>query len=316
LHTCIYDTSKSNNGLCDVCQVFGATGWRRRFQLSVSAQGELAWAGERPLNIRPAGRTRGWFLHPGWLGTLKLNLTGEFSSAARIRALLRLLETQGSLGARPQLGYGYFRVIESEQTMEGFYWETIGEKVIGELPDLRTFTFFKLRFRPKGISWWRSVPGLRELRSQQDSWTLLERLAQRGMMPTAPALKNHLRFETPWSSVTLPHWLFGTLRRDERMRSKVALSWAYRLENSDEWEMRGWVFLPQDATGRVARNEVVDILKRKLEQPQEWLRAIGLQAADYKSASVTFFPSSAPWQLHTSQEVVAFLNDALPEQLP
>lgn len=27
-HTCLYDTKKPNDGLCDVCRIFGATGWR------------------------------------------------------------------------------------------------------------------------------------------------------------------------------------------------------------------------------------------------------------------------------------------------
>ena len=34
-HSCIYDPENPNNGLCNACQVFGATGWRRRFRLVV-----------------------------------------------------------------------------------------------------------------------------------------------------------------------------------------------------------------------------------------------------------------------------------------
>jgi CRISPR-associated protein Cmr1 len=34
-HKCLYDSKKSNNGLCDICQIFGATGWKRRFWLEV-----------------------------------------------------------------------------------------------------------------------------------------------------------------------------------------------------------------------------------------------------------------------------------------
>ncbi|RRR68782.1 MAG: type III-B CRISPR module RAMP protein Cmr1 [Candidatus Viridilinea halotolerans] len=32
---CLYDPSKPDNGICAVCHVFGATGWRRRFRLEV-----------------------------------------------------------------------------------------------------------------------------------------------------------------------------------------------------------------------------------------------------------------------------------------
>lgn len=34
-HRCIYDAAKANDGLCDVCQVFGATGYRRKFRITV-----------------------------------------------------------------------------------------------------------------------------------------------------------------------------------------------------------------------------------------------------------------------------------------
>jgi len=34
-HTCIYDHDKLHNGLCDVCLIFGTTGWARRFKLVV-----------------------------------------------------------------------------------------------------------------------------------------------------------------------------------------------------------------------------------------------------------------------------------------
>src|SRR5690348_13685213 len=33
---CSFDKSQPNNGLCDVCRVFGATGWSRRFKLILS----------------------------------------------------------------------------------------------------------------------------------------------------------------------------------------------------------------------------------------------------------------------------------------
>ena len=49
-----------DDGLCDVCRVFGATGWRRRFDLRV-VQDETgpAWGGDTMLNIRPPERSRG-----------------------------------------------------------------------------------------------------------------------------------------------------------------------------------------------------------------------------------------------------------------
>ncbi len=57
-------------GLCDACQVFGATGWRRRFSLAVKEDDtHPLWSDPRAtLNIRPPRRHRGWFLAPGRMG--------------------------------------------------------------------------------------------------------------------------------------------------------------------------------------------------------------------------------------------------------
>ena len=57
-------------GLCDACQVFGATGWARKFKLQASADHRLLEQDDRPILI-PSGRKRqtqkgeragGWFL--------------------------------------------------------------------------------------------------------------------------------------------------------------------------------------------------------------------------------------------------------------
>lgn len=127
------------------------------------------------------------------------------------------------------------------------------------------------------------------------------------MAPVMPAIKNYLRFEQRWSSVALPHWLFGTLRGDERMRSKVALSWAFRLADGKTWEIRGWVHLPNDAKGRSARVEVIAVLRRALANPQNWQQALGLQTG-FRDAALTFVPSASPWQMCDSQAVATFLN--------
>jgi CRISPR-associated protein Cmr1 len=133
------------------------------------------------------------------------------------------------------------------------------------------------------------------------------------MVPVAPAIKNYLRFELAWSSVSLKRWLFGTLEGNVRIRSKVSLSWAYRLDHGDEWEIRGWVYVPQDATGRYAREEIAQTLQRALEHPQSWFRAIGLDAGYRYPAEVTIMPAPAlvsgqTWRLQTTSQIATFLS--------
>lgn len=300
-----------NAGLCDVSQLFGATGWKHRFRLTVNEE-QLDWQPTVTLKITPPDRTRGWFLSPGWLGTVTLTLHGDRETLAKLHALLRFMEAWGSLGARPQLGYGAFRILEIKDEPPLSTYEVYGNEPLSDQPDLRTFTFFKLRFTPKSSTWWHSVPGIQELRTRRDSWTELEQLAKQGMVPTTPALKNHLRYHHQWSSQALRHWLFGTIRQgDNRIRSKVAFSWAYRLDNSDEWEIRGWVYLPQDTDGQRFKDEVLKEFKDKLSQPQNWFAALGLTATDYPAPKLTTFPTKTPWQIHSILDIQAGLQVAL-----
>lgn len=297
-------------GLGDVSQIFGATGWKRRFRLTVSEE-NLEWQPSIPLKITPPDRTRGWFLNPGWLGTLTLTLQGDSETLAKLHALLRFMEAWGSLGARPQLGYGAFRIIDIKDPPPAACYAVYGDRPPSDQPDLRTFTFFKLRFTPKTATWWHTVPGIRELRTRRDSWTELEKLTEQGMVPTTPALKNYLRYHQQWSSPSLPHWLFGTIRQGERLRSKVAFSWAYRPENTEEWEIRGWMYLPQDRNGRTFQREILSAFQDKLGQPQAWLKALGLQDTDYRAAKLILPPAQKPWQTHSISEVQALLQNSL-----
>jgi len=326
-HSCTFDEEKYRKskasderqrlrdaGVCDACQLFGCTGWARRFRLQVIAQDRPAWEGNRSLNVKPYGRTRGWYLFPGRVGTVTLVLTGEEQALSQLLALFRFLEAWGSLGPRPQLGYGVFRITEIEgEAMPPFSWFPLGEAPVGNLPDLRTFTFFKLRFTSGGKNWWDQVSGLSPLRGRPE-WPVVQHIATEGMVPVMPAFKNYLRFEQRWSSVELPHWLFGTLRGNERARSKVAFSWAYRLSDKEEWEIRGWVYLPDDLYSRAFGTEVVRVLREALQHSAQWQRAMGL-STPFRSASIAYAPSPTPWQRAGQAAIARFLNSFASEAI-
>lgn len=303
----------NNNHYCDVCKLFGATGWKRQFQIRVSDQNiKPAWTDRQSLNIRPYGRNRGWFLSPGHMGTITFAVSGDPQALARLVALLCFLETWGQLGARPQLGYGLFQITTIKNGLHADpqneakpIWHTQGEATLGQLPDLRTFTFFKLQFQPTETDWWRQIPTFRAFdRSNQN---ILTQLAEQGMIPVTPILKNHLRFEQRWSSNSIPHWFFGTLTRDQRIRSKISLSWAYDLKDNNRWEIRGWVYLPQDTIGRYNQTEVIRVLQNTLNHPQHWFRALGIETGYRYPAEVIFSP--APWQRRSARQVADFLNN-------
>lgn len=309
------DECVSLAGLCDVCQVFGATGWRRRFQLRVGGMVQNAWhPPQAGLQVCPPNRSRGWFLPPGYVGDLELRLHGDDSALNRLAALLLFLEDHGAIGAKPQLGYGVFQIMNTDAPLSPLQWSIAGQERVNGLPDLRGVTFLKLRFSPKSSGWWHNIPGLREIKGQKhkdkakESWRILESLADQGMVPITPAFKNHLRYDRQWSNHRLPRWLFGTIGQEGRIRSKVAVSWAYRTDH-DTWEIRGWVHLPQDRIGRDFQTEARRALQETLGKPQQWATTMGLRPNDYRSASIEMMPSSSPFQTVTSKDVMSMLND-------
>jgi len=236
--------------LCHACYAFGTTGWRRRFRLEVEDKTRPIWKpADRMLNIRPPGRTRGWYLPPGQMGTLTLKFAGDPNLLSLMAALLLFLEKWGALGTKSQLGYGVFTIENQDEVLEwargkgengpGWKWEILGKRPLnGKLPDLRRLGFFRYRFAPAQPGWWTHVPGLNRVATQVQPLVSRHQTA-----PVSPALKNEWRFNR-WNR----QWgndreIFGSLRPN-RMRSKVAVSWAYKV--SDEWEVRGWVWLKSE----------------------------------------------------------------------
>jgi len=153
-------------GLCHVCQVFGATGWQRRFSIEVHSDGQMIWGDSelKVLNIRPPGRNRGWFLSPGLRGDVSLTLKGAQDIVGQIGALIGWLDNWGSLGSKPQLGYGVFKIdTKKTELIPKFEWKPLGTEKPGNLPDLRSFTFFRFRFVPQKEDWWREIPSFYDL---------------------------------------------------------------------------------------------------------------------------------------------------------
>ncbi len=227
-------------GICDICKVFGTTGWRRRFRLEVVDDTQAIWDDkDRMLNIRPPDRNRGWFLPPGRMGTLTLRLDGDERTLALLAALLLFLERWGSIGAKPQLGYGVFEIENRDEVLiqaRNWQWETRkGTAPPRGRPDLRQFGFLRYRFTPDRPGWWTRVSGIERVASQVQPL-----VSQYGVVPVMPALKNEWRFHRWHGPRESEQEIFGTLR-PARRRSKVTASWAYRL--GQEWEVRGWAWL-------------------------------------------------------------------------
>lgn len=301
-------------GMCDMCKVFGATGWRRRFRLRVvEAQMDPGWNTDLTLNVRPYGRRRGWYLPAGWMGELTLELSGEPETIGRLASLFIFLERWGSLGTKPQLGYGAFR-LEEREVVQGqavpFDALLLQQKTKFTLPNLRTMTFFQVRFVPRSQSWWENADGLRQLRRRKE-WNSLQIWAEKGLVPISPTVKNDWRYVRSWPLPRLKPWLFGTLRRDYRLRSKVNIGWAIRQQDRS-WLIKGWVWLPRDGPVRSDYISLVDAMRRLVEDESGWLDALNLRGR-VRELQVEAFPSRLPWGVKKASLIRDWVNATLEE---
>ncbi len=297
-------------GLCDVCQVFGATGWKRRFRLElIEEETQSIWQpGDKALNIRPPQRTRGWYLLPGYMGTLTLKFEGEGKIISMLACLFLWLEKYGSIGARPQLGYGAFRILNRDEVVKKtgeWKWEVL-EKSSQETstknkkdedqyhPDLRRFLFFRYEFKPLIPGWWTQVPGVGRVGSRVQPL-----VTHWHTVPTTPALKNEWRFNRWRGPRSEELEIFGTLRskrqperEPEPQRGRIGATWAYR-ENG-VWQMHGWAWMP-------AQDQRAHQLWEILTDGSIWAYVLGVQG------KLTVIPSGQ-WQELRSEDVQKFLQ--------
>ncbi len=293
--------------LCDVCKVFGTTGWRRRFRMDLEDHTSPIWSPpSRQLTIRPPDRTRGWPLTPGRMGEFSVRIHGEQRIVSLVALLFLFLERWGSIGARPQLGYGFFRITNrgdvSDAARQARWILEIPQGRSPQrnrkgppLPDLRRFGFFRYDFTPSRPGWWTQVPGI-----QRVALEVQQLVSAHGVAPIAPALRNQWRFRSwnrRWGDSRL---VFGALK-PQRRRSRVAVSWAFNPGAAGEsrWRVRGWAWLPE--RGRIHWEELWRILlDRKL-----WQQVIGVEGQLHS------MPASPSWQPHTREQVVQLIEGVI-----
>lgn len=278
-----------DNGFCNVCKIFGANGLKRQFNL-VIMQNKIkpAWEGDTILNIRPPGRSNGWFLPSGKTGSFDIILRGNSEVIGCLSSLFLFLESWGAMGAKPQLGYGFFKITNHDEVQErAIPLSESGNKDEKYLPNLSHWLFFSCHFKQKHNDWWTWIEGLQRLLGDRKTALILSQLANQGMVPVSPILKNQWRFEK-WD-VEYPgkRWLLGTSKGDDRVRSKVAVSWAYR--EGDDWVVRGWGSLaePEKPNEKIP-DYPEDILKFKeiLKDKSVWRKALNLDSVSLKELQV------------------------------
>ncbi len=121
-HSCQYDPNKPHAGLCDVCRVFGATGWSRRFRLIINDETQLrpnlsynsVTTASRSY-VNRSGKTiiPKWYLNsPPLTGhaAIQIIATDKQFPVEVIGDLFQFLADWASIGAKPQMGLGAITV--------------------------------------------------------------------------------------------------------------------------------------------------------------------------------------------------------------
>lgn len=278
--SCLYtDGKKPYDGLCDVCRIFGATGWSRRFRIIVSEdrlQPKKAVASRvtdsgRVFNLSPNHpdmRMQGhkWYLNGDPLvGQVTLNIIStarvektkqELFDPAIIGALFQFIADRGSIGAKPQMGLGVIQVIDRQDTrplLDHLAQIVATHQKNGDLktpvddalPCLQNMFFARIN-----------------IHSSSESATF----------DLKYDLRNMLRKEFEGDNL-LRHTIMGYVRGEQRDGAKIMMSYPY-----EDGIVRMWGWIPRLPQSHPSRSDILegiyyDFLESTygVEQIQFWL---------------------------------------------
>jgi CRISPR-associated protein Cmr1 len=223
---CLYDTAKPDNGICDVCHVFGATGWRKRFRLEIddhtkpdnAVQPQIR--AQRQYNKHGHNQTPTWYFpqnandnpRSGALTLRMLSLHPAFNPRI-IGSLIQFLADWAAIGARPQMGFGVIELRNGRLDTRPLYdWllAPAGSNSYPQLPSLRNFFLARIH-----------LPGAQEQATFNLKYDLRRLFA---------------------ADQQLRHFIMGTVK-DGRMASKIKVSRPY-----GNGLLRVWGWIPEEAS--------------------------------------------------------------------
>ena len=234
--SCLYDPDKPSNGLCDVCQVFGATGWRRRFRLHIVEEDVCDAQIAPTISLRDRQytdeqgniRTPTWYFQDPTRSNIAPNTPkkGPFRIIVQsldprfqpeiIAGLIQFIADWAAIGARAQMGFGVVELANHRiDTRPLFEWlkQNTGTNVYSDLPSLQNI--FLARIAPKDGRQF----------SEEDTFNLKYDLRQ---VFSGTQNKN------------LRHFIMGTVR-GQRIAAKVKISRPYNHGRA----MRVWGWIPE-----------------------------------------------------------------------
>ncbi len=213
--TCVYNKDVGLKSICLACQLFGCTGYARRFRVEVEPSenpGDL-----RTIRLRNPGTKdhRGWRIPsrlklPFTMGIIPLFPDSlEEPHRSSLAFTLHLIERYGAFGAKISQGQGVVQFNGIPAAISFGEWKSLMEKrpqkagsQLAGAPRLGDFLGLTIDLAPAGKDWWKTIP-LEGLKPDL-KW-----------IAAAPAVRALLRTElrNPSTPADDRHRLMGTLQR-------------------------------------------------------------------------------------------------------
>jgi len=233
-------------GLCDVSQIFGATGWRRRFRLVVQDGTKTDNAVSREIKAQRSymdkdGRTRTpiWYFQnkprSGKVVFQIQSLVPDFQAEV-IGGLIQFVADWAAIGARAQMGFGVIGPVDGRvetRTLYDWLSATIGIRSYPNLPSLKNI--FLARIKSKDMK-----QPFTEISTFNLKYDLRRLFA---------------------GDEKVRHFIMGTVK-DGRIAAKIKVSRPY-----SDGLIRVWGWTPERATayaGNWSRSTVVDQIYQHL----------------------------------------------------
>lgn len=268
--------------ICQTCQLFGCTGWARKFRLEVEFNTAIpeVWIGTREKRNR---------------GYLKRNVAGLIADKtiilrfiplreitqnewALLNKTIQIISDYGALGARTSQGNGVIKIIENnlpykDENIKKSQLKGDGSNV--NLPNLSNFFFYKFHIKfnedisnliSREVFWTHAS----DHDGFQDNWENWKKLwNDYHFLPIAFHIRDAIRHLE--DNKNKRHEILGELGKG----SKVFVSHGYKINNTTA-KVRIWGYDVEESIKNKIKKELKNKLKEKLFSKGEYLESCNL----------------------------------------
>jgi len=258
--------------ICPACQLFGCTGWSRKFRLEAEFSTTIP-----EIRIGTRERREGKYLKRNVAGfmsdgptILKFIPLKEITQNewASLNLILRIIENYGGLGARLSQGNGVIKIVENMLPHRNENPRKLASNNSNS-PSLKDFFFYKFRVEftdeisnliNRKVLWTHAS----DHRGFSDNWNTWKKLwNDYHFLPIAFHIRDAIRHLE--SDKNKRHRTFGKLG----MASKVFVSHGYKI-NEKAVEVRIWGYDVEDMIRNGIKSKLQECLKEKLFSQKDY----------------------------------------------